>query len=148
MDNFKTIITFTFPQDAYLAKAFMESEGIETFLKDELTVQMHPFYSNAIGGVKLQVRESDFENGLVILKTGGYIKSKNSEEIKVEKIPFDKTTNKIICPFCQSDNIGKRKDFNKLTLLFSLVLGVIFPLYKKSYQCYDCDKVWKFSKYL
>ena len=147
MDNFKTILTFTFPQDAYLAKAFLESEGIETFLKDELTVQVHPFYSNAIGGVKLQVKESEFENGLVVLKNGGYINSEATEEIKIEVIPFDNTTNKKICPFCQSDNIGKRKDLDILSVIVYAILGVIFPIFRKSYQCYDCDKVWKFSKH-
>ena len=31
------------------------------FIKDELTIQVQPFYSNAIGGAKLQVRESDVD---------------------------------------------------------------------------------------
>ena len=146
MDNFKTLITFTFPHDAYIAKAYLESEGIETFLKDELTVQVHPFYSNAIGGVKLQAKESDFENALVVLEKGGYINSENREEIKVELVRFDNTTNIGICPFCQSDNIGQRKGLNKLTLIASFILGVIFPIYKKSFKCYDCDKEWKFLK--
>lgn len=145
MDNLITILTFTFPQDAYLAKAYLASEGIESFLKDELTVQFHPFYSNAIGGVKLQVRESEFEDGLVVLERGGYLKNKICEEIKIELVPFDTTTNKKICPFCTSDNIGKRKELNILTVIVYTVLGVIFPLFRKSYQCFDCDKVWKYS---
>lgn len=146
MDNFKTIITFTFPQDAYLAKAFLESEGIEIFLKDELTVQVHPFYSNAIGGVKLQVKESDFENGLVVLEKGGYLNCENNKETEVEIVPFDNTTNIGICPFCESDNIGKKKGLNKLTVIASFIFGVVFPIYKKSYKCYDCNKEWKFMK--
>ena len=144
MDSFKTLITFTFTQDAYLAKAFLESEGIQTFLKDELTVQFHPFYSNAIGGVKLQVKESEYEDGLDILKKGGYINNETTKEIKVEIIPFDNRTNKKICPFCQSDNIGKRKEPNILNGIVYAFLGVIAPIFKKSFQCFDCNKAWKF----
>lgn len=146
MDNFKTIMTFTLPQDAYMAKTYLESEGIETFLKDELTVQVYNFYSNAIGGVKLQVKERDFENGLVILKRGGYINSESSEEIKVEIVHLDKETNKKTCPFCQSDNIGKTNEPNLLTVIGYFILGALFPIYKTSYNCFDCGKVWKFSR--
>ncbi len=146
MNNYRTIITFTLPQEAYLAKGFLESEGIETMIKDELTAQVNNFYSNAIGGVKLQVRESDFENGLAILKKSGYINDENTEEVAIEIIPFDNTTNKKICPFCQSDNIGKRKEPNILTVIVYFILSVISPIFKKSYICFDCDKVWKFSK--
>lgn len=115
-------------------------------IKDELTAQVNNFYSNAIGGVKLQVRESDFENGLAILKKSGYINDENTEEVAIEIIPFDNTTNKKICPFCQSDNIGKRKEPNILTVIVYFILSVISPIFKKSYICFDCDKVWKFSK--
>lgn len=89
------------------------------------------------------MKESDFEKGLVILEKGGYI---NTEEIKIGIIPFDNTTNKKICPFCQSDNIGKRRESNALTEIVYSIMGVISPLFRKAYKCYDCYKVWKFIK--
>lgn len=144
MDNLKTIITFTLPQDAYMAKGYLESEGIETFMKDELTAQVHNFYSNAIGGVKIQVKESDYEKGLLILKKGGYITEENTEEEKTEIVHPDKKNNKKICPFCHSDNIGRKKEPNILTVIVYFILGFIFPIFKKSYVCYDCGKVWKY----
>jgi hypothetical protein len=52
----------------------LESEGIACFVQDELTVQANPFYSNAIGGVKLQVRQSDMRRAIEILEEGGYLK--------------------------------------------------------------------------
>ena len=146
MDTYKTLITFTLPQDAYLPKAYLESEGVESILKDEHTVQVYNFYSNAIGGVKLQVKESDFENGLAILKKGGYINKENTKEIKIEVVYSDKETNKKICPFCQSENIRKSKEANILTVIVYFILGAIFPIFKISYTCYDCDKAWRFSK--
>lgn len=146
MENLKTIMTFTLPQDAYLARSLLESEGIETFIQDELTAQVINFYSNAIGGVKLQVRESDIENGITILKNGGFINSENTRELEVELIKLKKLTNKEVCPFCNSRNIGKKKEANILTVVVYFMLGIISPIFKKSYVCYDCEKLWKYVK--
>jgi Putative prokaryotic signal transducing protein len=46
---------------ALLAKSVLDSAGIECFLADENTVRIDWLYSNAIGGVKLLVREEDAE---------------------------------------------------------------------------------------
>jgi len=54
-----TIATFTTPEDAHLFRAFLASEGIEGFLRDEFTVQMFWYYSNAIGGVRVAVYDGD-----------------------------------------------------------------------------------------
>ncbi len=62
-----TVAIFPLPQDAYITKARLESEGIPVFLKDELTIQTDNFLSNAIGGVKLQVSESNVEAATAIL---------------------------------------------------------------------------------
>ena len=48
MDNYKTIITFTLIQHDFTPKSFLKLVDIETFIKYGLTVQVHPFYSNAI----------------------------------------------------------------------------------------------------
>lgn len=73
MEQFITIYTFSYPHEAAIIQGRLESEGIETFLKDELTVQTYHFYSNALGGIKLQVRESDVAIALEILKDAGYV---------------------------------------------------------------------------
>ena len=38
MDSWVIVQTFINPQEAYMAKAFLESAGIETRMQDELTV--------------------------------------------------------------------------------------------------------------
>ncbi len=73
MDNLITVISFTLPHDAHFAKAKLQSEGIEVFIKDEMTAHVNNFYSNAIGGVKLQVRSADVDNAQRILIEAGYI---------------------------------------------------------------------------
>ncbi len=66
-DTLVTIATFTHPQEAVVIRARLEWEGIPCHLKDEHTVQVQPFYSNAIGGVKLQVRSGDADRARSLL---------------------------------------------------------------------------------
>lgn len=62
-----TIASFTLPTDMHIARSKLESEGIACEVQDELTVQSHNFYSNAIGGVKLKVRDHDLDRARKIL---------------------------------------------------------------------------------
>jgi hypothetical protein len=72
LNPWTTIRTFDHPIDVAVICARLESEGIACFLTNELTTQVSPYYSNAIGGVELQVRENDVENAIAILKEAGY----------------------------------------------------------------------------
>jgi len=82
MENWIEIISFTLPQDAYFVKGRLESDGIEIILKDELTAQVNNFYSNAIGGVKMLVKESDYEKAYAILVESKYIKVEENKPNK------------------------------------------------------------------
>ena len=73
MDQFVTIRTFTYAMDLAVIRGKLESEGIECFAQDEMMAQTNPLYSNAIGGIKLQVRRSDAERATEVLKEGGYL---------------------------------------------------------------------------
>ena len=57
-----------------------ESEGIETMIRDEMTAQVNNFYSNAIGGVKLDVKEAEMDKARSVLQTGGYITQETPEQ--------------------------------------------------------------------
>lgn len=72
MTGWTTIYTFTLPSEAYVVKGRLEAEGIPVFLKDEMTVQVHNFYSQAIGGVKLQIPVDKKEEAREILEAAGY----------------------------------------------------------------------------
>ena len=65
-----TLKTFTFPHEAHLAKAKLESFNIPTFIQDQHLVGMNIWYSQAIGGIKLQVFDSDYELAEEILIRG------------------------------------------------------------------------------
>jgi len=54
-----TIATFPTPEDAHLFRAFLGAQGIDAFLNDENFVQLFWCYSNAVGGVRVVVDDSD-----------------------------------------------------------------------------------------
>jgi tetratricopeptide (TPR) repeat protein len=62
-----TIARFSHATEAYIPKTRLEAEGLWAFVADAETVTMNWLYSNAIGGVKLQVCEADVERALEIL---------------------------------------------------------------------------------
>lgn len=93
MNNFITVAIFQYPHEAYVIKGRLESEGIEVFLQDELTVQTYNFISNAVGGIKLQVKESDIEKATSILKSAGVFyagkqKNKNKAYDIIDNFPL------------------------------------------------------------
>lgn len=72
MNDWVTIATFNYPHQAALLKGRIESEDILCNTKDEMTATANPLYSNAIGGVKVQVRQSDVNKIIPILREVGY----------------------------------------------------------------------------
>jgi len=117
MENWIEIISFTYPHEAHLAKGKLESEGIKALIKDELTVQVNNFYSNAIGGVKLLVKDSNYDSAYQILIKSGYIKEKITEpNIFLDR--FEKLTSKV--PL-----IGKSIIELRLVILVTLFLVII-----------------------
>lgn len=99
-------MTFTQPIEFAVLRGKLEAEGIECRILDELTVQVNPFYSNAIGGIKLQVRESDIQKAIEILKDGGYIKDKDLQSLPKNLSKFDKATSEV--PFLKNLRVELR----------------------------------------
>ena len=62
-----TIARFNNPMEAHLAKTKLESEGIEAYIADEHMVSINPGLDIAFGGVKLQVKKSDFDKAVSAL---------------------------------------------------------------------------------
>jgi hypothetical protein len=64
-----TIATYTSIYEASLVKGMLENEGIPAYLKDEFINQINPFYSAAVGGIKLQVSEEDKEEAKKLIES-------------------------------------------------------------------------------
>ena len=146
-DKLVTIATYMYPTDAYPVMSKLESEGIECFLDGENTVTAMPFLSNAIGGIKLNIKDSDAEKALNILKQNKqYFEEKRKEEDK-EPETFSKGFVQMdtFCPECESMNVYRKK-----FPLYKTILAIIFPFYLfplvfmvKKHYCADCGHVWK-----
>lgn len=93
MAKIVTIATFTLPTQLSIVKGRLETEGIKCFVKDELTVQTNNFYSNAIGGIKLQVFVYDFDEATRILTELGYLKQDDFQKDSFWN-KMDRLTNK------------------------------------------------------
>jgi len=143
MNNWQTIITFTYPQDAHMVKAFLESHEIPTYISDELIAQVNNFYSNAVGGVKLKVCDDDFSTAKELLISAGYINPDVTPKRNIELLKKG-ITPKELCPFCKSRNIGRKRESNILSVVLFFILGILFPLFRRSWVCFDCNKEWKY----
>lgn len=55
---------------AYIAMGRLKEEYINCYLQDEHSVTIDPFLSNAIGGIKLMVAETQAERALELLDSG------------------------------------------------------------------------------
>jgi hypothetical protein len=67
--NTKMVVVASFgrPVDAHLAKTRLEAAGIQAFILDENAIAVNPFYSPALGGVKLAVAEEDVDRAREVL---------------------------------------------------------------------------------
>jgi hypothetical protein len=74
MQSYITILTFHYPHEMDIARAYLEAHGIVCFAKDEFTVQNDHMFSPAVGGVKLQVKQEDYARAGELLKAAGYMK--------------------------------------------------------------------------
>ena len=102
----------------------MQAAGIECYLLDEFTVTIDPLLSNAIGGIKLVVRENDETRARNLLRQ------------------FDKEYQQAAtCPNCGSNNfvyIAKPGAKNFLTAIFTRMFSSYVPAPDYVYQCGNC----------
>ncbi|HAS6312173.1 TPA: DUF2007 domain-containing protein [Vibrio parahaemolyticus] len=125
------VARFSFPHEAHIAKASLDSAGIKCHIADEHTVNTQWLYSNAMGGVRLMVAESDAKEAKQILS------SDFSESLENE-VAVDEA--KDVCPNCGSTELfaftkGKRPAF-----LVFILLGFPLFFYKHGYKCKQCGE--------
>ena len=91
-ETFVTVARFQYSSEAQIVKGRLEADGIEVFLRDNITIDTDPLVSNAIGGVKLKVRAEDEKEAKKILRS-----------IKVYAVDDD--GNPIRCPNCNKQEV-------------------------------------------
>lgn len=152
--TFITVLTLPYPYKIAVIRGRLEAEGIRCLVKDGMTVGANPFYSNAIGGVKLQVWSEDLNRAIEILKETGYIKEEKPQSFNEPSNIGTHSGNQqtvskkaeIVCPFCGSKEVARVKKPGWLFLLTSLLFMFPTPFLEKKYYCSDCRNEFKLKK--
>lgn len=125
--NFTPVAVFNNYIDANIILGRLQNEDINCWLKDENSSTITPFLSNANGGIKLMVAETQEERAKEILS-----------KIEVEK------NKRFSCPNCKSHNIELVTTPKKPGNWFGVLLGLLFFSHamatEKVYHCFDCGK--------
>jgi hypothetical protein len=128
-----TVRQFRDLPEALLAKGSLDSAGIESHLVDDNTVRLDWFWSNLLGGVKLQVNAEDVGP---------------ANEILDQPIPaeFDASGSgpyqQPRCPRCQSLEVSY-EDLRKPIAYVTASLGVPIPWHHRAWRCHACQAQWE-----
>lgn len=117
---------------AHIVKAHLEGHDIVCFVFDANMVDLDPLLSNAIGGVKVKVREKDASEVTRIIQN-------------LDDTPYTDANDEVIaCPNCGSTSYythfnSMRSAKSIIAFLFS-VWTFVFPIYRKQVlRCKKCD---------
>ncbi len=126
-----TIARFSKPEEAHLLRLRLGAGGVEAYVQDENLVQMDWLYSNAIGGVRVQIAEEDEER---------------AEEILREEPGDMLDAERPVCPHCASRHTAP--DEMPRRVAFALLWLVSFPFLfaKDRWRCADCGRTWRESR--
>lgn len=137
MENeFEKIGSYQYSSEAIIIKGKLESEGIEVFMADNFTIDTDPLVSNAIGGVKLYVRNEDMDKANTVLSD-------------ISRYSVDDKGQAIICHKCNSDKVEVGTTVKEGKSLFAFLFGFsistgVLPLYTKYiYRCSNCSNEFK-----
>ncbi len=67
MEDFETIAIFNYTHEIVVLKHLLQRQGILYYFENETMSSIVPFYSNALGGIKLKIHPNDFKTVRIIL---------------------------------------------------------------------------------
>ncbi len=137
MAHLKTIASYMDLPIAELARARLDAEGIYCYLANRHMISIDWSYSNALGGILLQVREDDEQTALEIIS-----EDQSSVLTEIEDT-FPSIEAEDYCTRCGSANLDYYNIDKKFGAL-SLLLG--FPImffFRKRYKCNACGHIMK-----
>jgi len=128
-NTFVTIARFQYSTEAEIVKGRLEADGIQVFLKDNITIDTDPLVSNAIGGIKLKVFAKDEKEAKEILKS-----------IKTQSL--DDRGHPIVCPNCGHQEVEMYSSIDSLKAFLSFIVGILtftLPFHTRyKYVCENC----------
>ena len=122
-----TINTYNSVQNAYIDKAFLDSEGITSLILDSNMSGLGPFGAQVIGGIRLQVEDHQATQALRILEEHGI--SSNG------RLAFK-------CPNCNSFNTKTKNHISFENAYRRLIHGEKKAILFHSHHCEVCKHIW------
>lgn len=134
-DDLITLWRYRDLPEALIAYSKLHAEGFDCFLADDNVVRLNWFWSNAIGGVRLQVRADDGESAIAVLAQE-IPDSFSAEEVGEEYL-------QPACPKCGSRDVGFETMYRGIALAALQFCAVPLPTPKDRWECEDCGHHWK-----
>ena len=122
-----TIASFSKPEEAHMLRLRLGAGGVRAFIQDENLVQIDWLYSNAIGGVRVQILEQDIER---------------AREILAEPPLTADPASTPPCPKCGSGNTRPEERPRRLAFLGILLVGFPYAFSTTRWTCPGCRRSW------
>jgi len=132
-DKLVTILTFDNPVEANIIKTLLENNDIYCFLADESLLDINPLYSNALGRIKLQVKEGETDTAKRVLEESDYDFKFHRQGDNIHVQPCTKCNSRKVYP--------ERAGLLRILLSIPLLcIPIIFR--KRKWRCYNCNYSW------
>lgn len=118
MDKIVEIARFTYPAEAQTLIALLKSEGIECYLRNELSSQIMAGYAD-VGGARVEIKESDVPRAMEIMEDGGYILPKEDEQAE----PIDQ-----VADFARHIPFLRKLPLEKQIIILFVIIAVLLAL--------------------
>ena len=69
MEHFVTAAVFTYPHEVTVLKLLLQEADIHFYIENETMTEVFPFYSQALGGLRVKVHPKDLEAGMRSLRS-------------------------------------------------------------------------------
>jgi len=124
-EDYTVLAVFEYSTEAQLVKSKLDSEEIKTMLMDEKTIDTDLLLSQAIGGVKLLIHNSDLEKASAVYN-------------EIRTYQKDVNGNDIQCKKCNSVKILVAPPQHKN------VFYMLFPFFEsRKFICNDCKTIFR-----
>ena len=129
--EFTTVASFDSSLEAWNYRNHLAVEGLSPIVTDEHAVTTHWTYSNALGGIKVQIPQIEIERFNSIAQT--------ENEYSFPEFENDESESELsTCPQCNSIEIVVSKWPKRLVYLTMLLFGFPLPIYAIGISCNDC----------
>jgi hypothetical protein len=123
----KTLTTVSWMYQADSLCVQLASHGIEASIPDQGAMSALPLHGSALGGIRVQVDEEDFEKARDILR--------GISAVFAEQKPS--------CPKCGSLQVEYKRQSWFVAALVVILVGIPLLWLKKKFQCHSCGHRWE-----